>query len=686
MPETAVVTLLFGDLVGSTELLQTLGDDANDQVRRALILALTLNVEARSGAVVKSAGDGVMAAFRTSAADAVACAIEMQRSAAAIEHDGHVLGLELRIGVSAGEASHEDGDWFGTPVVEAARLESAAQPGQILVSEVVRSLVGTRGGAQFRAAGKRAFKGFPQPVPVVEVVWRDTSAPKPIRRKKRRAPKRRVLIAVVAALTAAAGIGTAIIIATASDSDGSPGRARRALPGAEGYTPIIELRPCPEDAPSDADCETLVVPQDRAHPDRKIRIEVTTYPSRGKDRGVATVTIGGFQDNFSESNIREYGEFVAIDVRGGNLSDPSLACPEIASVARVIMALPMGAEQDALVFNATESCADRLVAEGVDLNQFGTADIAADIRDLAIAKGWLQMNLQGDREWGRAAIEVAQRHPDLVRAVVITNPLPFDAQANTHASRAGAAFKAYVEACRMDEACTLKFPDLQVTFARRYEEFKLNPVTIDVPDPDGGADIPVYVDGDRLGTVLASALGDPGARSLIASTINSDGDGVLTTLAAYVVEEAPLDPATVWGLWNSLYCEDEEPLVSIAGLAAQAAAFPLFSGTVRVADTCAHWPTNGDSVLWNEVRASAVPVLILAGAMNPFSPAAFAEDAARAFSDPIIAVFPTMTSGVIENGPPCVAELRTAFLRDPRSDLAIEDCIAAAPPVEFQGT
>ena len=155
MSETAVVTLLFADLVGSTELLTSLGDDANDKVRRRVLNALNTAATDHGGEVVKSAGDGVMVAFRRSAADAVTCAVAMQRAAAAIEHDGTQLGLQLRIGVSSGEASHEDGDWFGTPVIEAARLESAARPGQILVSDVVRSIVGTRGGQVFHSAGKR---------------------------------------------------------------------------------------------------------------------------------------------------------------------------------------------------------------------------------------------------------------------------------------------------------------------------------------------------------------------------------------------------------------------------------------------------------------------------------------------------------------------------------------------------
>ena len=172
MPETAVVTLLFCDLVGSTELLRSLGEDANDEVRRELFAALERVVADHRGTGVKSAGDGMMVSFRTSAADAVACASAMQRAVAAIERDGAPMGLELRIGISSGEASHEAGDWFGTPVVQAARLEAAARPGQILVSHATHALLEGEilEGLALRHVGERQLAGADEPAAVYELL------------------------------------------------------------------------------------------------------------------------------------------------------------------------------------------------------------------------------------------------------------------------------------------------------------------------------------------------------------------------------------------------------------------------------------------------------------------------------------------------------------------------------------
>src|SRR5205814_6425570 len=80
-PPGAVVTLLFTDIVGSTELLSRLGDDAFEQVRRKHFRMLSEVVTAAGGAEVKKLGDGLMAVFASSV-DAVGCAMAMQRAAA----------------------------------------------------------------------------------------------------------------------------------------------------------------------------------------------------------------------------------------------------------------------------------------------------------------------------------------------------------------------------------------------------------------------------------------------------------------------------------------------------------------------------------------------------------------------------------------------------------------------------
>src|SRR5438105_1388147 len=170
VPETGTATVVFTDLVGSTELRAEVGDERADDVRRLLDRAQADAVVARGGVVVKGLGDGLMASFG-SAADAVAAAIAIQQAAYAYKRTAIDIDIAVRVGLSSGDVVWEDGDCFGAPVIEAARLCAAATGGQILVTEVVRWLAGSGGGYQFTAAGALDLKGLPAPVPACEVTW-----------------------------------------------------------------------------------------------------------------------------------------------------------------------------------------------------------------------------------------------------------------------------------------------------------------------------------------------------------------------------------------------------------------------------------------------------------------------------------------------------------------------------------
>src|SRR5262245_64464434 len=114
---SAPVTLLFTDLVNSTELLQRVGDERAQRIFQAHHRLLKDTAAAHGGQEVKWLGDGLMTVF-ASAADAVRGAVAMQQ-AARRRVAGERLGL--RVGLHAGEARREGRDYFGTPVVIAGR-------------------------------------------------------------------------------------------------------------------------------------------------------------------------------------------------------------------------------------------------------------------------------------------------------------------------------------------------------------------------------------------------------------------------------------------------------------------------------------------------------------------------------------------------------------------------------------
>ncbi len=75
----------------------------------------------------------------------------------------------MRIGVSVGDTTVEDGDYFGEPVVESARLCAHAEGGQIVVNALVRQLAGSRDGHSFQSLGGLELKGISEPVQAFEL-------------------------------------------------------------------------------------------------------------------------------------------------------------------------------------------------------------------------------------------------------------------------------------------------------------------------------------------------------------------------------------------------------------------------------------------------------------------------------------------------------------------------------------
>jgi class 3 adenylate cyclase len=167
--DPGIRTVLFTDIVGSTTLTQSLGDEmameflhVHDKIVRDALAACC-------GREVKHTGDGIMASF-ISAAAAVRCAAQIQRELARREQERKEHPIKVRIGGAAGEPVEHNNDIFGSTVQLAARLCAQAEPAQILVSNVVAELCVGKG-LTFRALGEVSLKGFERPVRVHAVEW-----------------------------------------------------------------------------------------------------------------------------------------------------------------------------------------------------------------------------------------------------------------------------------------------------------------------------------------------------------------------------------------------------------------------------------------------------------------------------------------------------------------------------------
>ena len=157
LPEGMAV-ILFADIAGSTALTERMGDAAFRAKARELDGALRAIILECSGTPVegKVLGDGVLAVF-TSARQAIGCAL---RCNAASEP----LGLQLHLGIHAGDVIREGNNVYGGAVNIAARIAGASAPGEVLVSDTVRGLARTSAGVSFEDRGEQSLKGVSEPV------------------------------------------------------------------------------------------------------------------------------------------------------------------------------------------------------------------------------------------------------------------------------------------------------------------------------------------------------------------------------------------------------------------------------------------------------------------------------------------------------------------------------------------
>jgi class 3 adenylate cyclase len=166
----AMRAILFTDIVGHTEMMQRLGDAKGRDVLREHERITRETLAASGGSEVKAMGDGFMAWF-SSAQQAVACSIALQRAFAA-HNDGGAEQLLMRTGINAGEPIIEDDDLFGTSVIAASRICAQAAGGEIVVADVVRQLVAGKG-FLFADRGAVALKGLDEGMRMWEVRWRE---------------------------------------------------------------------------------------------------------------------------------------------------------------------------------------------------------------------------------------------------------------------------------------------------------------------------------------------------------------------------------------------------------------------------------------------------------------------------------------------------------------------------------
>ena len=165
-PRRVMKTFMFTDIVGSTSLVEAMGDEAWTNLLRWHDGTLRELFAAFQGQEVTSTGDGFFVGFDRPEA-AVACAVAIQRRFADHRRE-HGFAPQVRIGLHASEAAQVGADYRGVGVHEAARIGALGGAGQIVASRTTVAGITAYGLSEARAV---MLRGISEPIEVVDVSW-----------------------------------------------------------------------------------------------------------------------------------------------------------------------------------------------------------------------------------------------------------------------------------------------------------------------------------------------------------------------------------------------------------------------------------------------------------------------------------------------------------------------------------
>lgn len=305
-------------------------------------------------------------------------------------------------------------------------------------------------------------------------------------------------------------------------------------------------------------------------------------------------------------------DWVFFDQRGGGRSIPSLFC-----------------QPDPDYLKQAKTCRDRLIKEGVDLSQYNSARISADMEALRKALGLKQWNVWGASYGARLAMTFARYHPASTRTVLVDGPyLPEDQERVEDLHGAEVVVNKIFNKCFADAACSAKYPDLRSRFLAALPRLRQQPLIIKEDRLDdervmdfitgtlyGGA-VPTFE--KRVQTVLsyadAAVKGDGAAMLQIEQKMNAD-----TPARPQLPEQ---------GRWHegqnaSIDCHEEKVFESMDEYARAAGRSEMVRsllgqrGGLSSFQRCALWPSGRADAIENTRIYYDGPILAFTGELDP---------------------------------------------------------------------
>jgi len=472
-------------------------------------------------------------------------------------------------------------------------------------------------------------------------------------------------------------------IAATQPTQTQPAASATPAPTLDPDLPRFEPGDCPVQSPRgyDVTCGMLLVPESRTNPTwRVVRLPIMILHSFSENPLPDPVVhlVGGPGGSVLDSvayylergghEILKKRDYILFNQRGTRYALPELDCPASHQMEWAVTEQNIPeAEGLQHVLNALVSCHDQWAAEGIDLGAYDSVENAADVNDLRITLGYDKVNLYGVSYGTRLALTVMRDHPEGLRSVILDSVYP--PQVDLYSSvgvNAGRSLSLLFERCAADPVCNTAYPDLERVFYETADLLDADPPVMTLSSEDGQP-YQYIVTGERFINAIFAALYRSDIIPRLPDAIYQVYEGRYYVLQPYI-RMATGSLGISNGMYYAVQCSEEIPFDTYENALAAQADIPQRLRDVFAVqayyDLCAHWQAGPLDPNEEAAITSTIPTLVVAGEMDPITPPAWAELAAKTLPASYLFTFPDQAHGVIR-ADDCARSIFYEFLDNP---------------------
>jgi pimeloyl-ACP methyl ester carboxylesterase len=436
-----------------------------------------------------------------------------------------------------------------------------------------------------------------------------------------------------------------------------------------------------------ADCGTVIVPEKRGESgvalgDKTIQLGVARLRSTSKTPGApifqgeggpggpgllfVSKEAGAAGLDMSQSNAATLADrdWVYFTQRGTKGAKPFLTCPAYDAINyNAALNGWSNEEKEAQIAAALEGCRDKFAAEGIDFTAYNTNENAADVKDIVKALGYDKIIYYGISYGTWLGQFIMRNHPEILEAVILDGIAPVEFTAYNQITKVQDSYRRVFEACKADEGCNRRHPDLEKVLTEVVTQLDANPAPVVVTQSDGTT-VTLKVDGFAVLNHLFSQI--VGNSAEVPMTIYNLKAGDPATLAK-MAPSAPSPSGDNGRLMHfSMNCSDD-PNASLDEFNLDELA-PVYQSyawddAIRLLTGCKVVNMPQLSEVSDEPVASDLPVLLFNGGLDPATSPDYGAMIAKHLPNSQNILFPAAGHGQAQQ--PCAMSILQAFAKNP---------------------